>query len=182
MYNNNQTEGRSLKIVWTILTSKRGLARMAVVGLFLDPKKPWKSRRTSRICENLAYEIYFLRGFFPPTFTFHHGLLLPILFAMFTEVGGPPEKPNLALVPRSYVLRMIVKLAYFKIIFQLPLISKLRRVPFELDGWRPRAQRERKKKTEFFFFNEHSNDVREKDWPIQRANNNLLCIIDSYGW
>ena len=28
MYNNNQTEGRSLKIVWTILTSKRGLSSL----------------------------------------------------------------------------------------------------------------------------------------------------------
>ena len=31
--------------------------RVPVVGLFLAPKRRWKSRRTSRICENLAYEI-----------------------------------------------------------------------------------------------------------------------------
>ena len=31
---------------------------------------------------------------------------------MFAGVCGPPEKLSLALVPRSYVLRMIVKLAY----------------------------------------------------------------------
>ena len=30
---------------------------------------------------------------------------------MFTGVCGPPEKLSLALVPRSYALRMIVKLA-----------------------------------------------------------------------
>ena len=35
-----------------------------------------------------------------------------ILSAMFTEACGPPEKLSLALAPRSYVLRMIVKLAY----------------------------------------------------------------------
>ena len=39
--------------------------RMPVVGLFLDPKRRWKSRRTSRIYENLAQqkfpECHFLR-------------------------------------------------------------------------------------------------------------------------
>ena len=35
-----------------------------------------------------------------------------ILSAMFTGACGPPERLSLALVPRSYVLRMIVKLAY----------------------------------------------------------------------
>ena len=34
--------------------------------------------------------------------------------AMFTGACGPPEKLSLALVPRSNVLRMIVKLAYYK--------------------------------------------------------------------
>ena len=35
-----------------------------------------------------------------------------ILSAMFTGACGPPEKLSLALVPRSNVLRMIVKLVY----------------------------------------------------------------------
>ena len=35
---------------------------------------------------------------------------------MFTGVCGPPEKLSLALVPRSYVLRMSVKLAYTKLV------------------------------------------------------------------
>ena len=42
----------------------------------------------------------------PPTFT------SSILSAIFTGTCGPPEKLSLALVPRSHVLRMIVKLAY----------------------------------------------------------------------
>ena len=36
-----------------------------------------------------------------------------ILSAMFTGACGPPEKLSLALVQRSYVLRMIVKFAYW---------------------------------------------------------------------
>ena len=36
-----------------------------------------------------------------------------ILSAMFTGACGPTEKLSLALAPRSYVLRMIVKLAYW---------------------------------------------------------------------
>ena len=35
-----------------------------------------------------------------------------ILYTMFTGVCGPPEKLSLAVAPRSYVLRMIVKLSY----------------------------------------------------------------------
>ena len=35
-----------------------------------------------------------------------------ILSAMFTGAFGPPEKLTLALVPRSTVLRMSVKVAY----------------------------------------------------------------------
>ena len=35
-----------------------------------------------------------------------------LLPAMFTGACGSPEKLSLVLVPRSYVLRMIVKLAY----------------------------------------------------------------------
>ena len=45
-------------------------------------------------------------AFFPPTFT------SSILSAMFTGACGPPEKLSLALVLRSCVLRMIVKMAY----------------------------------------------------------------------
>ena len=40
-------------------------------------------------------------AFFPLTFT------SSILSAMFTGACGPPEKLSLALVPRSYVLRMV---------------------------------------------------------------------------
>ena len=47
--------------------------------------------------------------FFPPTFT------SSILSAMFTGACGPPEKLSLALAPRLYVLRMIVKHAYWEI-------------------------------------------------------------------
>ena len=76
---------------------------MPVVGLFLDPKRWRKSWRTSRICENLAYEIWCI---FSPTFT------SSILPTMFTGVCGLPEKLSIALVLHSYVLRMIMKLAY----------------------------------------------------------------------
>ena len=58
---------------------------MPVIGLFLDPKRRRKS-------------------FFPPTSS--------ILSAMFTGVCSTPEKLSLALVLRSYVLCMIVKLTY----------------------------------------------------------------------
>ena len=51
--------------------------------------------------------------FFLPTFT------SSILSAMFTGACGPPEKLSLALVPRSYVLRMIVNLAYTHLEFLL---------------------------------------------------------------
>ena len=82
--------------------------RMPVVGLFLDPKRRCKYRKTSRIYENLAQqkfpECHFLR-IFPPTIT------SSILSAMFTGACGPLEKLSLALVPRSHVLRMIVRQA-----------------------------------------------------------------------
>ena len=48
----------------------------------------------------------------------HFHSLLPWIHAMFAGVCGPPEKLSLALVPHSYVLRMIVKLAYLVSIFK----------------------------------------------------------------
>ena len=97
---------------------KRGLAslvghtlivcRMPVVGLFLVPKRRWKDLRKLGV-RNLAQyakKNVPLPAFFHPTFT------SSILSAMFTGACGPTGKPSLALVPRSYVLRMIVKLAY----------------------------------------------------------------------
>ena len=76
---------------------------MPVVGLFLDPEvtevlKNFKDLRKLGI-RNMVH-------FFSPTFT------SSILPAMFTGMCGLPEKLSVALMPHSYVLSMIMKLAY----------------------------------------------------------------------
>ena len=96
-----------------------------LVGLLLDSKRRWNSWRISRICENLVYKIkrctthltcHFLRFCF---FTNIH------FFNTIRHVNRsmlPPDKLSLALVSRSYVLRMIVKLALY-----FPIKSKFKK-------------------------------------------------------
>ena len=91
------------------LTSLLGLATCSCKhgGLIVEGPKDLKDLRKLGV-RNIAQQTWhFLRfSFFPPTFT------SSILSAMFTGACDPPEKLSLALVPRSYVLRMIVKLAF----------------------------------------------------------------------
>ena len=94
--------------------AKRGLASMLSQttcfckhgGLIVEGPKDFKDLRKLGVRDIAQQTWHFLRGFFPPTFT------SSTLSAMFTGACGPPEKLSLALVPRSYVLRMIVKLAF----------------------------------------------------------------------
>ena len=51
-----------------------------------------------------------------------------ILSVMFTGACGPPEKLSLALVPRLYVLRMIVRFAYKSFIYSWPNVTKPRKL------------------------------------------------------
>ena len=65
-----------------MLPGQKCVSGIPVVGLFLDPKGFWKSQRTSRICENLAYTKYnalysaanvpLPSGFFPTYIYFFH--------------------------------------------------------------------------------------------------------------
>ena len=58
-------------------------------------------------------------------------LAFSILSAMFTGACGPPEKLSVALVPRSYVLRMTVKLAYWHNTISYPDPCRMRSKKFE---------------------------------------------------
>ena len=98
---------------WTVSGSKEA---MEVPKNFT---KTWRTKYSAVQCSKGAISC----GGFPPTFT------SSILSAMFTGACGPPEKLSLALVPRSYVLRMIMKVAYGKTLtkclsFMADLIEK----------------------------------------------------------
>ena len=63
--------------------------------------KNWRTKCSAVRAANFQFAVFFSHRYFKTSF---------IISAVFTRACGPPEKLSLALVPRSNVLRMIVKL------------------------------------------------------------------------
>ena len=102
----NMAEGMENAGSRTVSGSKEA---MAVPKNFKDLRKRFVRNIAQYNAANVP-RIPFPAGVFLPTFT------SSILSAMFTGMCDPPEKLSLALMPRSFVLRMIVQLAYRELI------------------------------------------------------------------